>query len=170
MNRCLTACWNSTTTFATNNTWCATEVSDLGKIAADCLSGMVECSAPSGCARPLYRLECGSTPKQCSLRRIQLAILASALGEGEKSGVAHSGPHRPAHLPGLAEPLRPPAVLSGNLRGSRAIPRHLLLRCQLDPFGRDHRPGQSFQQLRPQPLDQAHSGISIASTLSRTAR
>src|ERR1700730_1126472 len=141
----------------------------MGTIATDCLPGLVECAAPSRCARPLHRLECRSPPAQCSLPGLQHTVLDSALGQSEASGFPHSGPHGGAHLSGLGEPLRPPAVLSRNLRRSGAIPRHLLLRGQLGMAGRDDGSGKSFEQLCPEPLDQARFGISTEPPVSRTA-
>src|SRR5271169_1671694 len=55
------------------------------------------------------------------------------------------------------------------VRGSGAVPRNLLPGGQLGPDGQDHRSRQTIQQLRPEPIDQRGSGLSVDEAVSRTA-
>ena len=58
------------------------------------------------------------------------------MGKGGTPGVAYSGPHGVADLRGLAADLRASDLLSGNVCGSRTIPRNLLPCGQLGGLGK----------------------------------
>jgi len=112
---------------------------------ADRLSGVVERAATPWRARSLHRLERrGATPEH-SLCRLQHPISDFAVGSDEASGFAHSGVHGCANLRGLAADVRSSDLLSGNVRRSGAIPRHLLPRSQLGVAGQHDRTRQTIQ-------------------------
>jgi Domain of unknown function (DUF4338) len=76
------------------------------------------------------------------------------------------GPNVGADLGRLAANVRASDLLSGNVRGSGAIPRHLLPRGQLGVARQDHGTRQAIQQLRAEPVDQTGSGISVDEAIS----
>ena len=103
----------------------------FGARAAGRLLGMVLRSASPGQSRPLHRLERGSAAPEHPLHRLQHAVPDPAVGAGGASGVAHPGAMVARNQRGLAANVRTSDLLSGNIRGSGAIPRNLLSRGQL---------------------------------------
>ena len=146
------------------------EVPGVGARAAGRLPGVVLGSASPGQSRPLHRLERRSAAPEYPLPRLQHAIPDPAVGTGGTPGVAYSGPNGGADLRGLAADVRSSDLLSGDLRGSGAIPRNLLPRGQLGVAGQDDGTRQAIQQLRAEPVDQRGSGVSADEAVSRTAR
>src|SRR5712675_1929613 len=138
----------------------------MGARAAGRLPGVVIGSSSPGQPRPLHRLERGGAPAEHSAHRVQHAIPDPAVGTSGAPGVTYSGPHGGADLRGLAADVWASDLLSGNLRGSGAIPRNLLPRGQLAVSRQDHGPWQTIQQLRTEPDDQRGFGISVDEAIS----
>src|SRR5207302_4200257 len=135
----------------------APEVSGVGAGPADGVRGVVERAAPPWRARPLHRLEPTSAAAQHPVHRLQHAIPDPAVGTGQPPGVTYPGPNVGADLGRLAANVRASDLLSGNVRGSGAIPRHLLPRGQLGVARQDYGTRQAIQELRAEPVDQTGS-------------
>src|SRR4051812_11120187 len=131
---------------------------------------MVLGSTSPGQSRPLHWLERRSTAPEYPIYRLQHAIPDPAMGTGGAPGVAYSGANGGADFRGLAADVRTSDLLTGNIRGSGAIPRNLLPRGQLGVARQDDGPRQAIQQLRTEPVDQRDFWISVDEEVSRTAR
>jgi len=117
-------------------------------------------------ARSLYRLVGGGAAPQPSLPRLQPALPHCALRSSQTLGLAHPGGDGAPDFERLGTDLRAPDLFSGNVRRSRAAPRHLLSGRQLGGDGADDGTGQKLPEQAAEPLDQGSAGLSAHAALS----
>jgi hypothetical protein len=91
---------------------------------------------------PLHRLVPRGPQEEHPVHRLQPSLPDSAVGGRSPSGLSPPGPHGPEAGAGLGTDLRTSGLVPGDLRGSSAIPGHVLPGGQLDLPGTNHGPGQ----------------------------
>ena len=84
-------------------------------------------------ARPLHRLASFGTGEEPAADCQQRPFLNPALGRVQEPGLQATGHGRPSTPRRLAQSLRLPTCLAGNLRRHSTLHRRLLQGCQLDP-------------------------------------
>src|SRR5688500_14618240 len=119
----------------------------MGAGPADRLSGMEFGSTPSGQPRPLYRLECGSTPAQYPLHRLQHALSDPAVGPSPASGGRPLSDYDAITIEGLGTDVSSPGLFRGDLSRPRQLSRNVLPRGELGVDGAYY----GARQRRPDP-------------------
>src|SRR5216684_236163 len=123
------------------------------------MPGLAKRTAAPESARPLHRMERGSTPAQRALAGLQHALSDSAVGSGGTLGFAPSGTHGKACSTRLATDLRTSYLLVGNLCGHRAFSRDVLSRSQLEGDRHDGGPRTSRPHVGTDTASKTDAGL-----------